>query len=87
MKLTTLHRTIKPELLDSPNTLLTAEAADIGAADTRYWNVTLESIWHECLKPEDAARLVDEAFRQLDVYGQRGERLKAVARYLVERKN
>jgi Protein of unknown function (DUF1214) len=79
MKLTTLHRTIKPELLQNPNTLLTAEAADLGAADTtpdnlymmgtyrlepgqalvldiappdtRYWNVTLESIWHECLEP------------------------------------
>lgn len=79
MKLTTLHRTIKPELLESPNTLLTAGAADLGAADTtpdnlymmgtfrldcgqalvldieppdtRYWNVTLESIWHECLEP------------------------------------
>jgi hypothetical protein len=78
-KLVTLHRTIKPELLDNPNTLLTAEAADLGAADTtpdnlymmgtfrldpgqalvldieppdtRYWNVTLESIWHECLEP------------------------------------
>ena len=79
MKLATLHRTIKPELLDMPNTLLTAEAASLGAADTtpdnlymigtyrlepnealvldiappdtRYWNVTLESIWHECLEP------------------------------------
>jgi Protein of unknown function (DUF1214) len=79
MKLVTLHRTIKPELLEVPNTLLTAEAADLGAADTtpdnlymmgtfgldpgeilvldiappdtRYWNVTLESIWHECLEP------------------------------------
>jgi Protein of unknown function (DUF1214) len=79
MKLATLHRTIKPELLDSPNTLLTSEAADLGPADTtpdnlymlgtfrldpdqalvldieppdtRYWNVTLESIWHECLEP------------------------------------
>lgn len=79
MKLTTLHRTIKPELLERPNTLLTAQAADLGAADTtpdnlymmgtfrldpdqalvldivppdtRYWNVTLESIWHECLEP------------------------------------
>ncbi len=79
MKLATLHRTIKPELLDFPNTLLTAEAANLGAADTtpdnlymigtyrlepnealvldiappdtRYWNVTLESIWHECLEP------------------------------------
>ncbi len=79
MKLVTLHRTIKPELLDHPNTLVTAEAADLGSADTtpdnlymigtfrldpdqalildiappdtRYWNVTLESIWHECLEP------------------------------------
>jgi Protein of unknown function (DUF1214) len=79
MKLTTLHRTIKPELLDTPNTLVTSEAADLGDADTtpdnlymigtfrladdeslvlefeppdtRYWNVTLESIWHECLEP------------------------------------
>jgi hypothetical protein len=79
MKLVTLHRTIKPELLDRPNTLLTAEAAELGAADTtpdnlymmgtfrlepgqalvldieppdtRYWNVTLESVWHECLEP------------------------------------
>jgi hypothetical protein len=79
MKLTTLHRTIKPELLETPNTLLTAQAADLGAADTtpdnlymmgtfrlepgqalvldiappdtRYWKVTLETIWHECLEP------------------------------------
>jgi hypothetical protein len=79
IKLATLHRTIKPELLNAPNTLLTAAAADLGAADTtpdnlymlgtfrldpdqalvldidppdtRYWNVTLESIWHECLEP------------------------------------
>jgi hypothetical protein len=79
MKLTTLHRTIKPEMLTQPNVLLTAEAADLGAADTtpdnlymigtfgladeetllleieppetRYWNVTLENIWHECIEP------------------------------------
>ncbi len=79
MKLATLHRTIKPELLNRPNELLTAQAADLGAADTtpdnlymmgtfrlepgqalvldidppdtRYWNVTLENIWHECLEP------------------------------------
>jgi hypothetical protein len=79
MKLATLHRTIRPELLERPNTLLTAGAADLGAADTtpdnlymmgtfrldpgealvldieppdtRYWNVTLENIWHECLEP------------------------------------
>jgi Protein of unknown function (DUF1214) len=79
MKLATLHRTIKPELMKTPNTLLTAQAADLGAADTtpdnlymigtfrldpgqvlvlditppdtRYWNITLENIWHECLEP------------------------------------
>jgi hypothetical protein len=76
-KLATLHRTIKPELLGQPNELLTAEAADLGDADTtpdnlymigtfrladheslildltppatRYWSVTLENIWHECI--------------------------------------
>ncbi|WP_422748265.1 DUF1214 domain-containing protein [Mycobacterium sp. WMMD1722] len=78
-KLATLHRTIKPELLTEPNVLHTAQAADLGAADTtpdnlymlgsfalepgqslvleidppdtRYWNVTLENIWHECIEP------------------------------------
>ena len=76
-KLTTLHRTIKPELLEQPNQLLTSEAADLGSADTtpdnlymlgtfrlgagealvidieppdtRYWSVTVENIWHECI--------------------------------------
>ena len=33
-KLTTLHRTIRPELLDMPNRLITAEAAELGSADT-----------------------------------------------------
>ncbi len=79
MKLCTLHRTIKPELLTQPNTLMTAAAAELGGADTtpdnlymigtfgldpdeslvlefeppdtRYWNITLENIWHECLEP------------------------------------
>ena len=41
MKLATLHRTIKPELLECPNTLLTAEAADLGAADTTPYNLYL----------------------------------------------
>ncbi len=79
VKLATLHRTIKPELLTQPNTLVTAAAAELGGADTtpdnlymlgsfaldtdeslllefsppdtRYWNVTLENVWHECLEP------------------------------------
>jgi len=78
-KLTTLHQTVKPELLEMPNQLLTAEAADLGSADTtpdnlymlgtfrlapdqalvldlappdtRYWSVTVENIWHECIDP------------------------------------
>jgi hypothetical protein len=76
-KLTTLHKTIKPELLARPNELVTARAAELGAADTtpdnlymigtfrlaegealvldveppdtRFWSVTLENIWHECI--------------------------------------
>ena len=76
-KLVTLHRTIRPELLDRPNRLLTAQAAELGSADTtpdnlymigmfrldegeqlvlqidppvtRYWSVTVENIWHECI--------------------------------------
>ncbi|WP_236950018.1 DUF1214 domain-containing protein [Mycobacterium sp. MS1601] len=79
LKLTTLHRTIAPELLSAPNTLITAEAAALGTAETtpdnlymlgmfrlepdqtlllkfeapqtRYWNVALENIWHECIEP------------------------------------
>jgi hypothetical protein len=37
MKLTTLHRTIKPELTQQPNTLVTSEAADLGEA---WWRRT-----------------------------------------------
>ena len=97
MKLATLHRTIKPELLDSPNTLLTAQAADLGAADTtpdnlymmgtfrldagqalvldieppdtRYWNVTLENIWHECLEPRRRSSSVTNRAVQPDADG------------------
>jgi geranylgeranyl diphosphate synthase type II len=35
---------------------------------------------------KDAERLVDEAFAELEPYGARGERLKAVAKFLVDRK-
>src|SRR6478609_3942225 len=27
------------------------ETLDAGPPDTRYWNVTLENIWHECIEP------------------------------------
>ncbi|GAB5015430.1 hypothetical protein MAHJHV65_20000 [Mycobacterium avium subsp. hominissuis] len=79
LKLCSLHRTVKPELLIAPNQLHTAEAAalgsenttpdnlymigtfrlepdqalilDIDPPDTRYWSITLENIWHECIEP------------------------------------
>lgn len=79
VKLITLHRTVKPEVLTQPNTLVTAGAAEVSSADTtpdnlymiglfllepdqtlllefvppgtRYWIVTLENVWHECLEP------------------------------------
>jgi geranylgeranyl diphosphate synthase type II len=35
----------------------------------------------------DAAQLIDEAFATLAPYGSRADGLKAVARYLVDRKN
>jgi geranylgeranyl diphosphate synthase type II len=35
----------------------------------------------------DAQRLIEEAFAELAIFGERAEPLKAVARYLVERTN
>ncbi|AQT81108.1 hypothetical protein B1R94_20375 [Mycolicibacterium litorale] len=79
VKLATLHRTVRPDLLDAPNVLITSGAENLGGEnttpdnlymlgmfslephqtlqleflppETRYWSVTLESIWHECLEP------------------------------------
>lgn len=79
LKLATLHRSIRPDLLDQPNTLVTMTAEAAGAADTnpdnlymlgsyllepdehlvldfqapetRYWNVTLETVFHELTEP------------------------------------
>lgn len=93
-KLTTLHRTIKPELLGRPNELLTAEATDLGSADTtpdnlymigtfrlepdeelvlsfvppdtRYWSVTLENIWHECIDVRRRRSSITNAAAQRD---------------------
>jgi hypothetical protein len=78
-KLFTLHRTVKPELLEQPNQFLTADSVELGSEnttpdnlymigsfrladdealvieltppETRFWSVTLESVWHECLEP------------------------------------
>ena len=36
---------------------------------------------------QDAQQLVEEGFLQLSEYGERGDRLKTVARYLIERRH
>ena len=79
VKLTTLHRTVRPDLLETPNVLITSGSESLGGEnttpdnlymlglfdlqpgqtlqlhfrppETRYWSVTLENIWHECLEP------------------------------------
>lgn len=96
-KLATLHRTIKPELLDHPNQLVTAAAAELGAADstpdnlymigtfrlapdealvieieppdTRYWSVTLENIWHECIDTRRRRSSLTNAAAVRDAHG------------------
>jgi hypothetical protein len=96
-KLATLHRTIKPELLDRPNELVVAGAAELGAADTtpdnlyligtfrleadealvldleppdtRYWNVTVESVWHEVVPPRRRRSSVTNAHLEAGVDG------------------
>jgi hypothetical protein len=96
-KLTTLHRTIKPELLEQPNQLLTAASTDLGDADTtpdnlymigtfrlassetlrltieppasRYWSVTLENIWHECIDPRRRRSSITNAAAVVDTDG------------------
>jgi hypothetical protein len=78
-KLTTLHQTVRPDLLEAPNQLVTSEAAALGGENTtpdnlymlgvfrlaagevlrlefeppatRYWSITVENIWHECIDP------------------------------------
>jgi hypothetical protein len=96
-KLTTLHKSIKPELLDRPNELVTAEAAELGGAETtpdnlymlgtfrlgpdegllleleppatRYWSVTVENVWHECLEPRRRRSSITNAAAPVDADG------------------
>jgi hypothetical protein len=57
-KLATLHRTIKPELLDMPNELVAAAAADLGAADTTPDNLYMIGTFR--LQPGEALELTLE---------------------------
>jgi hypothetical protein len=52
MKLATLHKTIKPELLTMPNELVTAEAAALGSADTTPDNLYMIGTFR--LQPKQA---------------------------------
>ncbi len=69
---------------------LTVESAQLGKTAGKD-QATEKATWPAVFGIEqsraDAARLIDEAFAALDTYGSRADGLKAVARFLVERKN
>jgi geranylgeranyl diphosphate synthase, type II len=69
---------------------MTQDSSQLGKTagkDVASEKVTWPAVFGVEQSVKDAARLIDEAFTQLQVYGDRADRLKAVARYLVERKN
>ena len=55
--------------------------------DVASEKATWPAVYGVAQSVKDAEQLVDEAFSQLAVYDKRADRLKSVARYLVERKN
>ena len=69
---------------------LTVDSAQLGKTAGKD-EATEKATWPAVFGIEqsraDAARLIDEALAALDAYGSRADGLKAVARYLVERKN
>ncbi len=69
---------------------LTVESAQLGKTagkDAATEKATWPAVFGIDHSRADAARLIDEAFAALDAYGSRADGLKAVARFLVERKN
>jgi len=69
---------------------ITADSATLGKTAGKDLN-TEKATWpavHGIEKSrEDMARLIDEAFSALEPFGDKADGLKAIARYLVERKN
>jgi geranylgeranyl diphosphate synthase, type II len=55
--------------------------------DTASEKATWPAVYGVEQSIKDAEQLIDEAFTHLSFYGERADRLKALARYLVERKN
>ena len=69
---------------------LTVDSAHLGKTagkDTATEKATWPAVYGIEQSRRDAARLIEEAFAALAPYGSRADGLKAVARYLVERKN
>jgi len=69
---------------------LTVDSARLGKTagkDAATEKATWPAVYGIEQSRSDAAQLIDEAFAALDPYGSRADGLKAVARYLVERKN
>jgi geranylgeranyl diphosphate synthase type II len=69
---------------------LTADSADLGKTagkDLAAEKATWPAVYGIQQSERDAARLIEEAFDALTPFGSRADGLKAIARYLVERKN
>jgi geranylgeranyl diphosphate synthase type II len=69
---------------------LTVDSAHLGKTagkDLAAEKATWPAVYGIEQSERDAARLIEEAFAALEPYGERADGLKAVARYLVERKN
>jgi geranylgeranyl diphosphate synthase type II len=69
---------------------VTADSATLGKTagkDQATEKATWPAVFGVEQSRRDAARLIQEAFAALEPYGSRADGLKAVARYLVERKN
>jgi geranylgeranyl diphosphate synthase type II len=69
---------------------LTEDSAQLGKTagkDLATEKATWPAVYGIDQSRRDAARLIEEAFAALEPYGSRADGLKAIARYLVERKN
>jgi geranylgeranyl diphosphate synthase type II len=69
---------------------MTVDSAQLGKTagkDQATEKATWPAVYGIEQSERDAARLIEEAFAALEPYGERAEGLKAIARYLVERKN
>jgi len=69
---------------------MTVDSAQLGKTagkDQATEKATWPAVFGIEQSERDAARLIEEAFAALEPYGSRADGLKAVARYLVERKN